>query len=110
MERKVICNVTEEEVAKSFIEDVEQVKEHLPRRKNIFCIWHGNKNWTLTNYKAPWNENGVKPQFFIRTNGAKRRNGDTCFDLSIAFMWWIFNYTNFDLQGRKKQSGTNKRG
>jgi hypothetical protein len=31
MERKVICNVTEEEVAKSFIEDVEQVKELLPR-------------------------------------------------------------------------------
>ena len=35
MERKVICNVTDEEVAKSFIEDVEQVKEQLPRDNTI---------------------------------------------------------------------------
>lgn len=31
MKRNVICNVTDEEVTKSFIEDVEQVKEYLHR-------------------------------------------------------------------------------
>ena len=32
--------------------------------KTIFEIWHKDKSWELINYKKPWKENGVKPQFF----------------------------------------------
>lgn len=79
-------------------------------QKNIFCIWRGDKTWTLDNFKAPWKENGVKPQFFIRTNGAKRKNGDNCYSFTIAFIWWMFNYTNFNLQGRERRREVNTRG
>ena len=67
----------------------------------IFEIWHKQKVWELINYKEPWKENGIKPQFFIQTNGASKKKGDTCYSFTIAFGWWLFNYTNWNLQGRK---------
>lgn len=67
----------------------------------IFEIWHKQKVWELINYKEPWKENGTKPQFFIQTNGASKKKGDTCYSFTIAFWWWLFNYTNWNLQGRK---------
>ncbi len=59
------------------------------------------KHIGLYNYKEPWKENGNKPMWKIRTNGTRKRNGDNAFDFYIHFGYLIFNYTNFDLQGRK---------
>ena len=56
----------------------------------------------LYNYKAPWKYYGNKPMFCIRTNGARKRNGDNCLDLHIHIGYLVFNYTNFDLQRKRK--------
>ena len=71
--------------------------------KVYFQKWWNNdtKQISLMNYKKPWKEYGNKPMYCIRTNGAKKKNGDTCFDLHIHFGYLIFNYTNFNLQGRR---------
>lgn len=69
----------------------------------IFDKWwdNDNKNISLLNYRKPWKENGNPPMFRIRTNGAKKKNGDSCFDLFIHFGYLILIYTNFNLQGKK---------
>lgn len=59
------------------------------------------KNISLISYKKPWKENGNKPIWKIRTNGGRKRNGDNCFDFFIHLGYLVFNYTNFNLQGRK---------
>lgn len=46
------------------------------------------------NYYKCWD----KPKFQIYTNGAKKKNGDKCFDLNIHIGRLAFSYTNWDLQ------------
>ena len=62
----------------------------------IFEKWFGkNKKkviW-LGNYKHYWD----KPSFWFHTNGGKRKNGDSCFDLNINFGYLHFSYTNYGL-------------
>jgi hypothetical protein len=56
--------------------------------------WHkGNKVICLYHYKE-W----LKPEFKIYTNGAKRKNGDSCYDFNIHLGRFAFWYTNYDLQ------------
>lgn len=71
--------------------------------KKYLDIWFakGTKHIGLINYKKPWKENGNKPMWEIRTNGARKKNGDTCLDFFIHLGYLVFNYTNFELQGRK---------
>lgn len=65
--------------------------------KTYFSHWwkRDTKYIGLHNYKAPWKENGIKPTWRIRTNGASRKNGDTCFDLTIFLGYIVFNYSNY---------------
>lgn len=74
----------------------------MSRHKTYFDIWwaKGTKNIALRNYKKPWMENGNPPMWGIRTNGAKKKNGDNCLDLFIHLGYLIFNYTNFNLQNK----------
>ena len=67
----------------------------------LFSHWHKSKVWELINYKKAWKENGIKPQFRIKTNGASKKKGDTCFSFTITFGYLLFNYINYNLQGRK---------
>lgn len=66
-------------------------------------IWWSKdtKHIGLLNFKKPWKEVGNEPIWRITTNGGRRKNGDKCFDFFINFGYLIFNYTNFNLQGRK---------
>lgn len=66
-------------------------------------IWwdKDTKHIGLLNYKEPWKEVGNKPIWGVRTNGGRRKNRDKCFDFYIHIGYLIFNYTNFNLQGRK---------
>lgn len=69
--------------------------------KMLFEKWW-NKNTKCVNlisYKDSWD----KPHFLVHNNGAKRKNGDTCFDLDYLH----FSYTNWDLQ-KKKQNNLRK--
>lgn len=71
-------------------------------KKYLDIWWDKNtKHIGLLNYKEPWKEVGNKPIWGIRTNSGRRKNGDKCFDFFIHFGYLIFNYTNFNLQGRK---------
>lgn len=71
--------------------------------KKIINIWwkHGTKNFSITNYKKAWKENGIKPKLYAHTNGGKRKNGDRCYDASLIIGYTIFNYTNFSLQRKR---------
>jgi len=62
----------------------------------------GNKNFSIINYKNVWKEVGNKPRLEFRTNGAKKRNGDKCLDVTLTIGYTVINYTNFDLQGDVK--------
>lgn len=68
--------------------------------KLIFEKWfdHGTKYIGLHSYKDSWE----KPQFWCHNNGAKKKNGDRCFDFNCHFFYLAFEYTNWDLQGFKK--------
>lgn len=68
--------------------------------KTIFERWwkHDTKCFSIRNYKKSWKEVGNKPRLSFHTNGAKRKNGDTCFDCSLIIGYTIISYTNFDLQ------------
>lgn len=72
--------------------------------KVIFERWwkKGTKYFGILNYKKSWKEVGNKPRFSFHTNGAKRRNGDKCFDCSLTIGYTVITYTNFNLQGNKK--------
>ena len=63
--------------------------------KMIFEKWwdKGNKTIQLIYYKDSW----YKPHFWIHENGARKKNGDKCFDFNINFFYWHFSYTNFNL-------------
>lgn len=73
--------------------------------KEYIDFWYKNnkRHIGLISYRKVWKNNGNKPIYCIRTNGAKKKNGDTCFDFFIHIGYLVFNYTNFDLQGSKKQ-------
>ena len=68
--------------------------------KIIFEKWwdKNTKVFAIINYKKSWKVNGNKPRIGIHTNGAKRKNGDRCFDLTVCIRYTIFTYTNFELQ------------
>ena len=76
------------------------MKEH--KTYSIFeHLWKNDTRYIgLHNYKVPWKENGLKPIWKIRTNGASRKNGDTCFVLIICLRYIVFDYTNYNW-GRK---------
>lgn len=73
--------------------------------KKIFEIWFHKRGGkptkciSLLSYRESWKGH---PKFSIRDNGARRKNGDTCFDFTIQFIYLDFNYTNWDLQKRWK--------
>jgi hypothetical protein len=68
--------------------------------KIIFQKWFNknNKQISLISYKDSWSQNGTGRIYRIRNNGAKRKNGDKCFDFYIECGYLVFNYTNFNLQ------------
>ena len=70
--------------------------------KTYFDIWwnQSSKNISILNYKDVWRKNKIKPMLKVRTNGAKRKNGDGCFELFIYIGYMVINYTNFNLQGK----------
>ena len=74
--------------------------------KIIFEKWfcHDTKYVHLINYKDTWSTNGVGRQFFISTNGAKKKKGDVCFDFNGAIGYLHFGYTNHDLQKERKHA------
>lgn len=68
--------------------------------KYIFEKWWDNhtKLFQITNYRKAHKEWGGKPMFTIRSNGAKKKNGCTCLDVSIWIGYTCFNYVDWDLQ------------
>ena len=67
--------------------------------KKIFDKWIGSKNFSIINYKKSWKECGNKRLLNFHTNGASKKNGDSCLDISFTIGYTVFNYTNFALQG-----------
>jgi len=69
--------------------------------KIIFQKWwnYGNKQVSLISYRKSWSTNGTGRIWRVRSNGAKKKNGDTCLDFFIEAGYLVFNYTNFNLQG-----------
>ena len=67
--------------------------------KCIYEKWWDNENkvFQITNYKKAWKEVGNKPMFKLTTNGANKRNGDTCLDINLVIGYTIISYTNFNL-------------
>lgn len=67
--------------------------------RTVFEHWwqNGNKYFGILNYKKVWKENGIKPQFSFRTNGASKRRGDKCLDCTLIIGYTILNYVNFAL-------------
>ena len=68
--------------------------------KIIYEKWwdNGNKVFQITNYKKCWKEVGNKPRINFHTNGARKRKGDKCLDISLTIGYTVFNYCNFNLQ------------
>lgn len=80
--------------------------------KKIFEKWW-NKNtkcFSIISFKKSWKENGNKPRIYFHHNGAKKKNGDTCFDVNLIIGYTIFNYTNFDLQKNSLKNRNSKKG
>lgn len=69
--------------------------------KVLFENWwdKGDKCFHIINYKKSWKEAGNPPILRFRTNGAKKRNGDTCLDVHLEIGYTVINYTNWNLQG-----------
>lgn len=59
----------------------------------------GNKQFSITYTRKSWKARDIKPKYLFFTNGGKKKNGDTCFDLTIVIGYTIINYTNFNLGG-----------
>lgn len=72
--------------------------------KKIFEKWwdKNTKSFLITNYKKSWKENGNKPRISFFHNHGKMVNGDTCFDVTLIVGYTIFNYTNWDLQKKRR--------
>lgn len=65
--------------------------------------WWDNttKSFSIINYKKSWKKAGNPPLMRFRTNGARKKKGDTCLDVHIEIGYTVFNYTNWNLQGYK---------
>lgn len=70
--------------------------------KIILQRWwkNGTKQFSIINYKKSWREAGNPPLLRFRTNGAKKKNGDSCLDIYLEIGYTVFNYTNFDFQNK----------
>lgn len=73
--------------------------------KIIFEKWWNNDNkvFSIINYKEPWREHGIKPHIRFGTNGAKKKNGDYCLDVTFVIGYILISYTNYDLQGERRR-------
>lgn len=73
--------------------------------KKIFEKWwdKSTKSFSIINYKKSWKEIGNKPRISFHHNHGKMINGDNCFDATLIIGYTILNYTNWDLQKRRKQ-------
>lgn len=60
------------------------------------------KCFSIIDYKKSWKQNGNRPRISFHHNGGKKINGDNCFDATLIIGYTLFNYTNFDLQKRRK--------
>ena len=61
--------------------------------------WNKNTKYiNIISYKNAWD----KPHFLVHSNGAKRKNGDKCFDFNVNLGYLHFSYINWDLQGHMK--------
>lgn len=67
--------------------------------KVIYEKWwnHGNKVFSIINYKDSWEKNGIEPRIELFTNGARKRKGDKCFDLHLTIRYTVFNYCNYNM-------------
>lgn len=74
----------------------------MPYLKIIYEKWwkRNHKVISIVNYSEAWKESGNKPCVAIRTNGARKRKGDRCLDVSITIGYIVINYVNFSLQGK----------
>lgn len=79
--------------------------------RKIFEKWWAKhtKSFTIYNFKKSWKENGNKPRISFHHNHGKKKNGDYCFEASLIVGYTIFNYTNWDLQKRRKAVKRNDR-
>jgi len=73
-------------------------KHKIKSSHEIFEIWWHKHSKVICLCYYEWGE----PDFWIHSNGAKRKNGDRCFDFNIHFGKLAFWYTNFDLQREVK--------
>lgn len=73
--------------------------------KTIFEYWwdNGNKVFDVINFAKPWKQNNIKPKLSFKTNGAKKSKGDKWLDVSLTVGYIVFNYVNFNLQGKRKE-------
>lgn len=73
----------------------------------LFDKWwsNGNKNFSIRWMYKIWKANRVGPFWRFRTNDAKKsRPEDTCLDVYLELGYLVFNYTNFDLQGKRRKT------
>lgn len=70
--------------------------------KMLYEKWMRNRDrvFAIYNYRADWKAQDFKPHIAIRTNGARKRKGDSCLDISITIGYIVINYVNFNLQGK----------
>jgi hypothetical protein len=63
----------------------------------LFQWWNKNTDKQLSiRWMRPWwSKNGVGQIWRIRTNGANKKNKDTCLDVHIELGYLVINYTNF---------------
>jgi hypothetical protein len=55
-----------------------------------------HKFFCIHNMKEVWKASGIKRQWGIRTNGAKKKNiKDTCLDVNITLGYLAISYTNY---------------
>lgn|GEM_PF-2064802 len=68
----------------------------------LFQKWWSRetRQFSIINYKKAWKEVGNSPRIKLFHNGARKKSGDTCRDVTLIIGYTIFNYTNFALQGR----------
>lgn len=73
--------------------------------ETLFEKWwcNGNKVFAVYNYRGAWKVSDFKPHLAVRTNGARKRKGSSCLDVSITIGYIVINYVNFDLQGKCKE-------
>jgi len=66
-----------------------------------------SKSISFSWLKQIWEINKVDPMYKITDNGGRKKNGDSCFDMSIYLGYFIFGYTNWNLNSGKKNEKEN---